>query len=209
MSRNIEKIFGKNKIIPVVTIADAASAVPVANALLKGGITVIEVALRTDASLKALKEIKKSCKKIVVGAGTVTSAKLFSQAIDAGAEFIVSPGISCEILEKADKEKIPFLPGISTTSEIMEATSYGFNYLKFFPAELSGGVAALKNFSSIFKDVKFCPTGGINEQNFKKYLEMKNVFAVGGTWLTAEKAIKAKKWDDVTKTAKSSLSLIS
>lgn len=186
-------------VVPVVTLNSADDGVKLAEALLKGGIGVIEITLRTEAGIKAIREVAKHVPKMVVGAGTVTNAEMFKAAVDAGSQFIVSPGLTDKLANAVAKEKTPFLPGISTTTELMHAREYGYDYLKFFPASLSGGVGALKQFASVFPQVTFCPTGGITLDNANDYLRLPNVICVGGSWIAPNVHIQSGNWEEISR----------
>lgn len=185
-------------IMPVMVINDISDAIPMAQALVAGGVRMLEVTLRTDIGLDAIRLIKQTVPDVIVGAGTVTSAQQLEQAVAAGAEFIVSPGISPELLQAAVAWGGPYLPGVSTPSEVMQARAAGFKQQKFFPAEAAGGVAMLKALKGPFFDVKFCPTGGIDQGNYKDYLAQDNVFAVGGSWLTPKELVAEFNWQAMT-----------
>lgn len=208
MTNPLETMLRKSPIIPVVTLERAEDGVPLAEALLAGGIGVIEITLRTEAGVKAIAEVARKVSGMTVGAGTITSAAQFKQAADAGAEFIVSPGLTAKLAQGVANEKTPFLPGISTTTEIMHAREWGYTYLKFFPASLSGGAKALKQFSGLFPELSFCPTGGISADNVHEYLAVPRVICVGGSWVAPDAAIRDKKWDEITRLSREALSLI-
>jgi len=180
---NIPEIFKDNKILPVITVKDVNDAHRIADHLLQNKISIIEVTLRTDVALEAIKLLTRRG-DITVGAGTVTSEEKFKKTVDAGAEFFVSPGISSKLTSYAKKNNLPFLPGVATPSETLQALDAGFNYLKFFPAEAAGGIKMLKSLAPVFPAAKFCPTGGLNEKNYKDYLSLENVFAAGGSWVS-------------------------
>ncbi len=198
-------LLQEHRLIPVITLSAAAQAVPLAHALMAGGIGVMEITLRTPAGLAAISAVRNSMPGMLVGAGTVTTPDLYDKAVQAGAQFMISPGLSEKLARKAASGKIPFFPGIATISEAMQALEYGFDFLKFFPAETSGGVKALKNFQPLFPDLKFCPTGGITQHTAKDYLALSNVACVGGTWLTPKEQIEAGEWDKITLIARDSL----
>lgn len=172
-------------VVPVVVIADVASAVPTAEALLRGGIGIIEVTLRTDAALPAIERIAAEAPGIVVGAGTVTTPELAAAAARAGAKFLVTPGSTDRVLDAAADTGLPLLPGAATVSEAMRLAERGHTELKFFPAEAAGGVPYLKSIAGPLPDLRFCPTGGITAATAPTYLALPNVGCVGGSWLTA------------------------
>lgn len=208
MTNPLQSLLSKNPIVPVVTLKTADEGVKLAEALLAGGISVIEITLRTTAGLDAIREVSKRVKGMTVGAGTITTPDQFKQAADAGAEFIVSPGLTEKLANGVLQEKVPFLPGVSTTTEIMHAREFGLDTLKFFPASLSGGAGALKQFGGLFPDLKFCPTGGINIDNANDYLRLKNVVCVGGSWVAPELHINEGNWDEITHLCKEALASI-
>jgi 2-dehydro-3-deoxyphosphogluconate aldolase/(4S)-4-hydroxy-2-oxoglutarate aldolase len=172
-------------VMPVVVIDDAADAVPVARALLAGGIGVIELTLRTPAALSAIERVAAEVPDIVIGAGTVTSPDQAKQAADAGAKFLVTPGCTDAVVDACFETGLPFLPGASTVSEAMKLAERGLTALKFFPAEASGGVAYLKSIAGPLPGLKFCPTGGITVASAPSYLALPNVGCIGGSWLTS------------------------
>ena len=184
-------------VIPVITIESPEHAIPLAEALVAGGIINLEVTLRTQYGLDAIRQISEHVPAANVGVGTVCSAKEFDAALDAGASFVVSPGQSDELFERALLTDVPFLPGAVTATEVMAAKTAGFSILKFFPAGTSGGAAAIKAFSGPFSDIQFVPTGGIKLDNANDYLSLPNVRAVGGTWLTPSEAIQTGRWDEI------------
>ncbi|TGP23763.1 MULTISPECIES: 2-dehydro-3-deoxy-phosphogluconate aldolase [unclassified Mesorhizobium] len=184
-------------VIPVLKIANVTDAVPLARALSRGGLRAIEITLRTADALEAIRRVAAEVEDAVVGAGTILDAKQFDEAAAAGSKFIVSPGISSQLLDAAKDSPVPLLPGAITPGEIMAAREAGLRFLKFFPAEQSGGIASLKAFASPLADVKFCPTGGITAKNATDYLSLPNVICVGGSWVAPDDLIKAGKWDEI------------
>lgn len=184
-------------VIPVLKIANVADAVPLARALSRGGLRAIEITLRTADALEAIRRVAAEVEDAVVGAGTILDAKQFDEAARAGSKFIVSPGITSQLLDAAKDSPVPLLPGAITPGEIMAAREAGLPFLKFFPAEQSGGIASLKAFASPLADVKFCPTGGITAKNAADYLSLPNVICVGGSWVAPDEFIKAGKWDEI------------
>ena len=189
-------------VIPVIAIQKLEHAVPLAEALVAGGIMNLEVTLRTEHGLAAIGLIRDQVKGANVGVGTVCNASEFDAAVDAGASFVVSPGQSDALFERARMTNIPFLPGAVTATEVMAAKEAGFKVLKFFPASTSGGAAAIKAFAGPFADLQFVPTGGINLDNAESYLSLSNVRAVGGSWLTPANAIQNGQWADITQIAR-------
>ncbi|MGN8394263.1 bifunctional 4-hydroxy-2-oxoglutarate aldolase/2-dehydro-3-deoxy-phosphogluconate aldolase [Helicobacter pylori] len=194
-------------IIPVVVIENIKDAVPLAQSLVEGGIHIIEVTLRSSCALEAIELIAKNVPKMRVGAGTILNPTQLEQAQNRGAEFLISPGLTIKLLEYAKKKDMPLIPGVSSSSEVMQALELGYNALKFFPAEYCGGVKLLNAFNGPFKGVKFCPTGGISADNMRSYLNLENVLCVGGSWLTPKNLIQNKEWDKITEICKRSLAL--
>lgn len=179
---DIDAIMEAAPVIPVLVIEDAGHAVPIAEALVAGGLPVLEVTLRTPAALDAIRAMKK-VPRAIVGAGTVLNPELLEQAIGAGAEFVVSPGLTRRLGEAALACGVPLLPGVASASEVMRALDLGFTRLKFFPAVAAGGLPALKGLASVFGGVRFCPTGGVTQDNAGEWLALPSVACVGGTWL--------------------------
>jgi 2-dehydro-3-deoxyphosphogluconate aldolase/(4S)-4-hydroxy-2-oxoglutarate aldolase len=179
---DLDLIMNAAPVIPVLVIEDAAHAVPIAQALVAGGLPVLEVTLRTPAALDAIRAMK-TVPGAIVGAGTVLNPELLEQAIEAGSEFVVSPGLTRRLGEAARACPVPLLPGVANASDVMRALDLGFTRLKFFPAIASGGLPALKGLASVFGAVRFCPTGGITQDNAAEWLAVPAVACVGGTWL--------------------------
>ncbi|WP_329116556.1 bifunctional 4-hydroxy-2-oxoglutarate aldolase/2-dehydro-3-deoxy-phosphogluconate aldolase [Streptomyces sp. NBC_01465] len=196
-------------VVPVVVIDDAADAVPLARALVAGGLPAIEVTLRTDAALDAIRAIADGVPEAVVGAGTVISAAGVEAAVGAGARFLVSPGWTDALLDAMRGSGVPFLPGVSTTSEVVALLERGVNEMKFFPAEAAGGVPYLKSLGGPLPQARFCPTGGIGLGSAPSYLALPNVGCVGGTWMLPADAIAAKDWARVEALAREAAALIS
>ena len=179
---NIDTVMRMAPVIPVLVVKDAAHGLPMAQALVNGGLPVLEVTLRTEAALDVIREMAK-CEGSFVGAGTVLNEKQLDQAIEAGAKFIVSPGLTTPLAEAAIERNIPFLPGIATAADIMRGLDLGLDRFKFFPAETSGGIKALKALAAPFYQVRFCPTGGITAETAPDWLALDPVLCVGGSWL--------------------------
>lgn len=186
------------RVIPVLTIDEAADAVPLARALAAGGIDVIEVTLRTRAALKACEAIARECPEVVLGIGTVLSPAQVQQAKDAGAAFLVTPGTSEKLGQAVAASGIAALPGAGTISEMVALMEMGFTEMKFFPAEASGGMDYLKSVAGPLGELKFCPTGGIGPGNAAAYLALSNVLCVGGSWITPKAAMAARDWAAIT-----------
>jgi len=196
----LDEILAIAPVIPVIVIDDAETAVPLAQALLRGGLRVLEVTLRTPAALDALRAMARLADAIV-GAGTVLNEAQYDEAIAAGARFVVSPGLTDSLASVATRRSVPLLPGTATASDVMRARDAGFRRLKLFPAGSVGGIATLKAFASVFADVRFCPTGGITADSAANYLAQKNVACVGGSWLTPADAVAARDWTRIERLA--------
>ncbi len=207
MQDKIIEILQISPIVPVVVIENIKDAVPLAQSLIEGGIPIIEVTLRSSCALEAIELIAKNVPKMRVGAGTILNPTQLEQAQNRGAEFLISPGLTIKLLEYAKKKDMPLIPGVSSSSEVMQALELGYNALKFFPAEYCGGVKLLNAFNGPFKGVKFCPTGGISADNMHSYLNLENVLCVGGSWLTPKNLIQNKEWDKITGICKRALAL--
>ena len=185
-------------VIPVVVIEDPATAVPLARALLAGGVAIIEVTLRTPRALDAVAAIAANVPEIALGVGSVLTADHVDQALAAGADFLVSPGASPALLERLVAAPVPVLPGVATVSEVLTALDHGLIELKFFPAGPAGGPAYLAAIGGPVPQVRFCPTGGVTAENLRDYLAVPGVAAVGGTWLTPRSLIEAEDWAGIT-----------
>ncbi|RCL03355.1 MAG: dehydro-3-deoxyphosphogluconate aldolase / (4S)-4-hydroxy-2-oxoglutarate aldolase [Candidatus Tokpelaia sp. JSC161] len=200
-------LLQKQPVIPVLIIEELCNAVPLAQALIRGGIKIIEITLRTQAALDSIKIIADHVPEAIIGAGTIINPSQFISAEKAGAKFIVSPGFGKNLLETADNSNTPFLPGAITPTEIIKAYEKNYKFFKFFPAEEIGSIAYLKAFISPFPDIKFCPTGGINRKTAPLWLALPNVICIGGSWIAPKKLIQEKQWDKITKLAKQTLQL--
>jgi 2-dehydro-3-deoxyphosphogluconate aldolase/(4S)-4-hydroxy-2-oxoglutarate aldolase len=189
-------------VIPVIVIDDLAHAVPLARALVRGGVRVLEVTLRTRVALDAILAITREVDDAIVGVGTISRAEHFQQAVDAGARFGVSPGLTDELIDAAQASGLPLLPGVMTPSDVIAARAAGFFALKLFPAQQAGGIGMLKALSGPFPDVTFCPTGGVTAASAPAYLALSNVGCVGGSWLTPQAAVKAGEWGKISALAR-------
>jgi 2-dehydro-3-deoxyphosphogluconate aldolase/(4S)-4-hydroxy-2-oxoglutarate aldolase len=184
---DIEQVLKYQKYVPVVTFEETDDVGRFADFLLDQGVSCIEVTLRTSFAMQAIRDLKNAYKdRLVIGAGTVTRVHQIVELKKIGVDFIVCPGLIKELFEAASKASIPFLPGVATPTEIMNARAWGIKWLKFFPANVNGGAIALKAYASVFPDVRFCPTGGISKDSSSDYLDLPNVFAVGGSWFQKE-----------------------
>ncbi|MBB1292156.1 bifunctional 4-hydroxy-2-oxoglutarate aldolase/2-dehydro-3-deoxy-phosphogluconate aldolase [Pseudoalteromonas sp. SR41-4] len=191
-------LLGNQPILPIIQANSSEEGVAIATAMYKAGIHLVEVVLRTPASLDALIAIKKALPDLCVGAGTITDQALLAKSLAAGSDFIVTPAVSPRLLDALSQSSVPVVPGVSNTADILLAKEYGFTEQKLFPASLCGGEQFLKAVSSVFADIRFCPTGGINEQNFKDYLALNNVMAVGGTWVAQSQWVQSKDYEKIT-----------
>lgn len=200
-------VFSQGPVVPVLVIERVEDALPIARALMDGGIKVLEVTLRTQAALAVIEIIAREIPDAYVGAGTVTNREQLKAVTDAGAKFAISPGLTADLLSAGRDGSIPLIPGISNISDLMKANDAGYDHLKFFPAEAAGGVKALKSIGGPFPNTVFCPTGGIGLNNYKEYLALSNVRCVGGSWLAPNEAIENKQWHVLTELAKQAISI--
>lgn len=205
-SQTLLDIMHAATVIPVIAIDDPQDAVPLAEALVAGGIRVLEVTLRTAHGLDAIRAMSK-VPGAIVGVGTLTQGEEFAAARDAGAVFGVSPGLTPSLINAARNSGLPLLPGVMTPSEVMVAREHGFRQLKLFPAVPAGGVGMLNAIAGPLSDVTFCPTGGISIETAPQFLACKNVACVGGSWLTPKDAIRAGNWDHITGLARAAAAL--
>ncbi len=196
-----------NPVIPVITIENARDAVPLARALLAGGLRVVEITLRTPAALDAIRAVAGEVPDVIVGAGTVLQPSDVTRAIEAGAHFLVTPGTPASLAPALRDAPVPVMPGCATVSEAMALAALGFPVLKFFPAEQSGGARWLKALSEPLPNIRFCPTGGINGDNAADYLALRNVIAVGGSWVASSQAIAAGDFAGITARAAAAAAL--
>ena len=198
-------ILHAGPVIPVMVIHELDRAVPLAKALLDGGVRVLEITLRSDAAVAAIERIGREVPDALVGAGTVTSPADLAAVTEAGAAFAISPGLTPTLLEAARKGPIPLIPGIATASELMLGMEAGYRAFKFFPAEAAGGVRLLKSIGGPFPHITFCPTGGVSPANYRDYLALKNVACVGGSWLAPSDAVAAGDWERITALAREAI----
>ena len=191
-------LFRSARVIPVIAIERLADAVPLARALVAGGVRVLEVTLRTEVAMEAAKALMAEVPEAIVGIGTILNADDLSRAQALGVHFGISPGATPELLRAAAASTLPFAPGIATASELMQALAHGFDMVKFFPAEQAGGIKALRALAGPFADARFCPTGGIGEANAAQWLGEPNVVAVGGSWLCPAAEIRSGNWAGIS-----------
>jgi 2-dehydro-3-deoxyphosphogluconate aldolase/(4S)-4-hydroxy-2-oxoglutarate aldolase len=204
---DIAEVANHAPVIPVLTIDRIADAVPLARALVKGGLPVLEITLRTPVALEALKAIASDVPEAIVGAGTVLNEAQLDQIQAAGARFGVSPGGTAALAAAARKARMPFLPAVQTASEALGLAELGFTVLKFFPASSAGGPAWLKAIAAPLPGIRFCPTGGISQENAPTYLALPNVACVGGSWVAPPAAVAAGRWDDIERLAAAAATL--
>lgn len=204
----MNELLEKVGVVPVVVLDNAEDAIPVAEALREGGLSIIEVTLRTAAAPDAIRLIADEVSDVIIGAGTVLNAEQVGIAADAGARFIVSPGLHESVVAESKSLKLPLYPGVATATEAQAAWNMGLKALKFFPAGQAGGVPMLAALSSVFRDVRFMPTGGVSLANLAEYLGLPSVIACGGSWLTPAKAIEAKDFATITRLAEEACALV-
>lgn len=203
MSTQVDAVLNTSPVMPVLVIERLEDAVPLAKALIAGGLKVLEVTLRTDAGLSAIRAIAAEVEDAIVGAGTVTQVSQLQAVQEAGGVFAISPGATSALLKAGLESPIAYLPAISTVSEMMVAMEAGYSAFKFFPAESNGGTSALTSIAGPFPEVRFCPTGGIGSDNFLSYLALPNVCCVGGSWIVPAELIRKQDWDGITALAAS------
>ena len=207
MSNDLKSIVEGVRLVPVVVIDDAADAVPAANALKAGGVPIMEITLRTQAGLAAIEAVAKDVPDIIVGAGTVMSTEQAKDALSCGAKFVVSPGFDAGIVSFCLEKGVSVFPGCVTPTEIMAAVAMGLDILKFFPANVYGGIKAIKALSGPFPNVRFMPTGGADDSNLKDFL-IPQVIAVGGGWLCPRNDIKEKRFEAITEICARSVAIV-
>jgi len=198
VARTVKEFVKHNKrIVPVITLPDLASAIPLADTLSSCGFQVLEITLRTEWALAAIAQLKQERPGLLIGAGTVKNETQLLQSIDAGAEFIVSPGLDAKLVQQAQSNNVQMIPGVMTPTEIMEAENQGLETVKLFPASLAGGADFIRSMASVFPGMSFFPTGGITEDNINDYLNMPNVLCAGGTWLSPIPLLQKGDWNRI------------
>jgi len=202
---SFSSLMGTQTLLPIIQANTVTQGVEIAKAMAAADIHLVEVVLRTDASLDVIKAIKKELPQLKVGAGTVIDSGILKQALVAGSDFIITPTISSQLLTQLADCSVPVLPGVSNAADILLAREFGYSELKLFPASLSGGAPFLKAMGSVFQDLSFCPTGGINQANQQDFLSLNNVFAVGGTWIAQQNWVESKNWQAITDACASAL----
>lgn len=196
-----------SRVVPVIVLSDEAQAVPLAHALLEGGIDVMEITLRSGVALRAIEAVARAVPKMHLGAGTVTRAAEVAQVISAGAKFALSPGCTDALVDTVRKANLPFIPGVMTPGEVMRARDHGFTLMKLFPASQAGGIGMLKALGAPLPDVRFCPTGGVSTDNLRDFLALPNVAMAGGSWLTPSDALRQGDWKRITRLAREATTL--
>ncbi|TVR26435.1 MAG: bifunctional 4-hydroxy-2-oxoglutarate aldolase/2-dehydro-3-deoxy-phosphogluconate aldolase [Ilumatobacter sp.] len=206
-TESVLDVMGRIRVVPVLTVAEPSDAVHLVRALVEGGLPVIEITLRTPTGLEAIRRSGLEVPSAVVGAGSVTSRARAAEAIDAGARFVVSPGLDDGVIDAAASASIPILPGIATASELLRAVDAGLTAVKLFPAEQLGGPAVIRAFAAVWPDVRFMPTGGVTAESAPSYLALSQVLAVGGSWMVNTAAVAARDWASVTRDASAAAEL--
>jgi len=196
------EVLRQGPVVPVMVIHKLEHAVPLANALLAGGIRVLEITLRTPVAVESIRVLRREVPDAIVGAGTVTRGEELDAVVEAGAAFAISPGLTAELLDAANRGPIPLIPGIATVSELMTGMAQGYDHFKFFPAEAAGGVRMVQAIAGPFPRVAFCPTGGITSANYREYLALGNVACVGGSWVAPQGAMDQGDWARITSLAR-------
>ncbi|WP_339651927.1 bifunctional 4-hydroxy-2-oxoglutarate aldolase/2-dehydro-3-deoxy-phosphogluconate aldolase [Halopseudomonas pelagia] len=207
-TRTLDDLFARSPLLPVISIQRESDILPLADALAAAGISNLEITLRTPLGLSAIALLRRERPALCVGAGTVLDGRQFQSVLDAGAQFIVTPGCTDELLTLGLESPVPLLPGIATASEILMGYRLGYRRFKLFPAEVCGGVQALKSFAGPFAGVRFCPTGGIRQESLAGYLALDNVMGVGGTWMAPRAAVEAADWGAVSRLSAASVALL-
>jgi 2-dehydro-3-deoxyphosphogluconate aldolase/(4S)-4-hydroxy-2-oxoglutarate aldolase len=207
LSQSLHDILRRAVVVPVIVVEDIRHAAPLAEALVAGGLTVLEVTLRTPVALDVISAMRRAVPQAIVGVGTITDSAQVRSSVDAGAQFGVSPGLHPDLVAATEAANLPYLPGIATVSELMQARLLGLRLCKFFPAMQAGGVAMLKTFNSVIPDVAFCPTGGIDARNASEFLAQPNVVCVGGSWVTPAALLKSGGWDQISALAQAAIAM--
>lgn len=197
-----QQVMTATKVVPVIVVDSVEQALKLGKALVAGGVTVLEVTMRTPVALEAITALRKELPEAIVGAGTVCTRAQYKEAVEAGSQFIISPGMTADLLKAGNEYGVPYLPAVATISDILLGIEHGYDHFKFFPAEVNGGIKTLKAFAGPLSHIMFCPTGGIGPNNYKDYLALPNVLCVGGSWIVPTDLIKAEKWDEITALAK-------
>ncbi len=204
----IEQLCEQARILPVITIGAASQILPLADALAEGGIRTLEITLRSAHGLTAIRQLRQARPELCIGAGTVLDPAMLAQCVEAGAQFLVSPGITRELLEAGVRAPVPLLPGIATASELMQAHGLGYRRFKLFPAEACGGVAAIRALTGPFPGVRFCPTGGITATNAAHYMAQASVMCVGGSWMIDARSLARGDWAAIREASAAALAAL-
>jgi len=204
---SIKRILQAAPIIPIITVHDLDHIIPLTKAIIAGGISTLEVTLRTPLALDAIAQIELEFPKAVIGVGTVTNVEHIEDIQSLGISFAVSPGINSSLIDTAKKAEMPYLPAVATPSDILIAREHYLTELKFYPAKHAGGIKMLKQYAAVFPDIRFCATGGINNKNLNEYLSLPNVISVGGSWLAPQDLIAAGEWGKITALVKEAVNL--
>lgn len=199
----------EKKLVPVIALTDEKNAEPLAQALLDASLRCMEITYRTDAAAGAISRLRERFPEIAIGAGTITNVKQAEDAVQAGSQYIVSPGLDDEVVKWCQSQQIPVIPGVATPTEVQRAMNLGLTTLKFFHSEASGGTRFLSGMAGPFADIQFIPSGGINEQNLAEYIKLKNVIAVGGSWFVKKTLIASGQFQEITRRTKRALEIIS
>jgi 2-dehydro-3-deoxyphosphogluconate aldolase/(4S)-4-hydroxy-2-oxoglutarate aldolase len=207
MKDAIDKLLLRAPVIPVIVLHDLDHAVPLAEALVAGGLPVLEVTLRTPVALAAVEAMRRAVPDAIVGVGTLTAPAQFTAARDAGAQFGVSPGLTPQLIAASREIALPFLPGVMTASELMQASELGFRCYKLFPAQQAGGIGMLKALHAVFPEARFCPTGGISRDNAPEFLALPNVYCVGGSWVAPQDLVRSGDWLAIRRLAQEAAAL--
>ncbi|BDX19359.1 2-dehydro-3-deoxy-phosphogluconate aldolase [Halopseudomonas aestusnigri] len=194
----LDSLFSRSPLLPLLNIERLEDVLPLADALAEGGITTLEITLRTALGIDAIALLRSQRPALTVGAGTVLAAEQFEAVLAAGAQFVVTPGCTDELLQCGLEAAVPLLPGIATASELMSGYRLGYRRFKLFPAQILGGVGLLRAFAGPFRDVRFCPTGGVSQANLAEYLALPNVMAVGGSWVAPAELVAQQRWGEIT-----------
>ena len=207
-SKDVFDVIEKAHFVPLIVLSDAEDAVPMAPALVEGGLPIAEVTFRTSAAAEVMRQMSYHVPECLVGAGTVHNVTKAKEAVDAGARFIITPGMNPAVVDWCLSHDVPVIPGTVTPSDLEVALDFGLDVCKFFPAEAYGGVTTLKALAGPYAGIRFLPTGGINKTNARSYLDLPNVIAVGGSFLTPSALVKAKDWDGIIKTCKETAKIV-
>jgi 2-dehydro-3-deoxyphosphogluconate aldolase/(4S)-4-hydroxy-2-oxoglutarate aldolase len=198
---NLDRQLSSCRVLPVIVARDVESTVRLAQSVWNGGMRAVEITLRTPVALESLREVKSALPDMLVAAGTVTSPANLQLAIEAGADFCVSPGLTQTLLRTAKEQGVQLLPGVATASEVMLGMEHGYALFKLFPATAAGGLALLESLAGPFPTARFCPTGGLNSDNFRSFLALTNVFCCGGSWMVADSLVESNSWGEIERLA--------